>query len=38
VHDSGFGYRWDGCEHWSVLSTGVTSAGNLGALLCLDIV
>jgi hypothetical protein len=41
-----FGYRWDVCERWSVLATGVTpgslrpliTVGNLGAWLCLDIV
>jgi hypothetical protein len=41
-----FGYRWDVCERWSILATGVTpgslrpliTVGNLGALLCLDIV
>jgi hypothetical protein len=41
-----FGYRWDVCEHWSVLATGVTpmslrpliTVGNLGAWSCLDIV
>jgi hypothetical protein len=41
-----FGYRWDACERWSVLATGVTpvslrpliTVGNLGAWSCLDIV
>jgi hypothetical protein len=41
-----FGCRWDACECWSVLATGVTlgslrpliTVGNLGAWLCLDIV
>jgi hypothetical protein len=41
-----FGYRWDACEHCSVLATGVTprslrpliTMGNLDAWLCLDIV
>jgi hypothetical protein len=41
-----FGYRWDACEHWSFLATGVThvslrpliTVGNLGAWSCLDIV
>jgi hypothetical protein len=41
-----FGYRWDACEHWSVLAIDVTpgnlrpliTVGNLGTLLCLDIV
>jgi hypothetical protein len=41
-----FGYRWDACEHWSVLAIGVTpvslrpliTVGNLGAWSCLDIV
>jgi hypothetical protein len=41
-----FGYKWDACERWSVLATGVTpgnlrpliTVGNLGAWLCLDIV
>jgi hypothetical protein len=41
-----FGYRWDACEHWSVLAVGVTpgslrpliTMGNLGAWLGLDIV
>jgi hypothetical protein len=41
-----YGYRWDVCERWSVLATGVTpgslrpliTMGNLGAWLCLDIV
>jgi hypothetical protein len=41
-----FGYRWDVCERWSVLATGVTprslrpliTMGNLGAWVCLDIV
>jgi hypothetical protein len=34
-----FGYRWDACERWSILTTGVTpgslrpliTVGNLGA-------
>jgi hypothetical protein len=42
----GFGYRWDACEHWSVLATGVTpvslwpliNMGNLGVLSCLNVV
>jgi hypothetical protein len=41
-----FGYRWDACEHWLVLATGVTpvslrpsiTMGNLGAWSCLGIV
>jgi hypothetical protein len=42
-----FGYRWDACEHWSFVATGVTlvslmrpltTVGNLGACSCLDIV
>jgi hypothetical protein len=41
-----FGYRWDACEHWSLVATGVTpvslmpliTVGNLGARSCLDIV
>jgi hypothetical protein len=41
-----FGCRWDACEHWSILDTGVTprslrpliTVGNLGVWLCLDIV
>jgi hypothetical protein len=41
-----FGYRWDACERWSFLATGVTPVslrpliivGNLGAWSCLDIV
>jgi hypothetical protein len=40
-----FGYRWDACERWSVLATGVTSVsmrplitvGNLVVWSCLDI-
>jgi hypothetical protein len=40
------GYRWDACERWSFLATGVTPVslrpliivGNLGAWSCLDIV
>jgi hypothetical protein len=40
------GYRWDACEHWSVLATGVSpmslrpliTVGNLGAWSCLDII
>jgi hypothetical protein len=43
---SWFGYRWDSYEHWSVLAIGVTpvrlwpldTMGNLGAVLCLDVV
>ncbi len=46
VHGSWFGYRWDACEHWSFVATGVTpvslrpliTVGNLGAWSCLDIV
>jgi hypothetical protein len=42
----GCGYRWDACERWSILATGVThvslwplvTMGNLGASLCLDVV
>jgi hypothetical protein len=43
----GFGYRWDACEHGSVLATGgvtpvslwpLISAGNIGAWFCLDVV
>jgi hypothetical protein len=45
-YGSWFGYRWDACEHWSVLATGVTpmslwplvTEGNLGAVSCLDFV
>jgi hypothetical protein len=41
-----FGYRWDACERWSLLATGVTpvsfrpliTMGNLGEWSCLDIV
>jgi hypothetical protein len=41
-----FGYRWDACERWSVLATGVTpvslrpliTVSNLGAWSCFDIV
>jgi hypothetical protein len=41
-----FGYRWDACERWSVLATGVTpeslrpliTVGNIGAWLCLVVV
>jgi hypothetical protein len=41
-----FGYRWDDCERWSFVATGVTpvslrpliTVGNLGARSCLDIV
>jgi hypothetical protein len=41
-----FGYRWDACEHWLFLATGVNpmrlrpliTVGNLGAWSCLDIV
>jgi hypothetical protein len=41
-----FGYRWDACECWSILATGVTpgslrpliTVGNRGAWSCLDIV
>jgi hypothetical protein len=41
-----FGYRWDACERWSFLATGVTPVslrpliivGNLGVWSCLDIV
>jgi hypothetical protein len=41
-----FGYRWDTCEHWSFVATGVTpvslrpliTMGNLGAWSCLVIV
>jgi hypothetical protein len=43
---SWLGYRWDACEHWSVLAICVThvslrpliTMGNLGAWSCLDIV
>jgi hypothetical protein len=42
----GFGYRWDACERWLVLATGVTpvslrpliTVGNLVAWSCLDVV
>jgi hypothetical protein len=42
----GFVYRWDACECWSVLATGVTPVslrpfiimGNLGPCSCLDVV
>jgi hypothetical protein len=45
-HGSWFGYRWDACERWSIFATDVTpvslwplvTMGNLGAVLCLDIV
>jgi hypothetical protein len=41
-----FGYRWDVCERWILLATGVTpvslrpliTVGNLGVWSCLDIV
>jgi hypothetical protein len=41
-----FGYRWDACERWLVLATGVIpvswrpliTISNLGAWSCLDIV
>jgi hypothetical protein len=41
-----FSYRWDACERWSFLATGVTpmtlrpliTVSNLGAWSCLDIV
>jgi hypothetical protein len=41
-----FGYRWDACERWSILVTGVTrvrlwpliTMGNLVAWSCLDVV
>jgi hypothetical protein len=41
-----FGYRWDACERWSFVATGVTplslrpliTVGNLGVWSCLDIV
>jgi hypothetical protein len=41
-----FGYRWDACERWSFVATGVTpvslrpliTMGNLGVRSCLDIV
>jgi hypothetical protein len=41
-HDSWFGYRWDACERWSVLTTIVTpmslwplvTVGDLGAMSC----
>jgi hypothetical protein len=41
-----FGYRWDACERWLVLATGVTpmslkpliTMGNLGVWSCLDVV
>jgi hypothetical protein len=41
-----FGSRWDACEHWSFVATGVTPVsfrpliimGNLGAWSCLVIV
>jgi hypothetical protein len=44
-HSSLFGYRWDACERWSVLATGVTpmslwpliTMGNLGASPFLDV-
>jgi hypothetical protein len=41
-----FGYRWDACERWSIVATGVTlvslrpliTEGNLGVWSCLVIV
>jgi hypothetical protein len=41
-----FGYKWDACERWSFLATGLTpvslrpliTIGNLGVWSCLDIV
>jgi hypothetical protein len=41
-----FVYRWDACECWSFLATGLTpeslwpliTVGNLGAWSCLDII
>jgi hypothetical protein len=41
-----FGYRWDACEHWSVLAIGMTSVSlrplitmsNLGVWSCFNIV
>jgi hypothetical protein len=41
-----FGYRWDACERWSFLATGLTpvslrpliTVGNPGVWSCLDIV
>jgi hypothetical protein len=41
-----FGYRWDACERWSFVATGVThvslrpliTVGNLGTCSCLVIV
>jgi hypothetical protein len=46
VHGSWFDYRWDVCEHGSVLATVVTPAslrhlvtvGNVGVWSCLDVV
>jgi hypothetical protein len=46
VHGSWYGYRWDACERWLLLATGVTpmslwpliTMGNLGASSCLDVV
>jgi hypothetical protein len=43
---SWFGYRWDVCERWSVLTTGVTPVSwwplvivvNLGTTCCLVII
>jgi cytochrome bd-type quinol oxidase subunit 2 len=44
VHGSWFGYRWNACECWLVLATGVThvslwplvTMGSLGVLSCLE--
>jgi hypothetical protein len=44
-YSSWFGYRWDACERWSVLTIGVTpmslwpliTMGNLGASSFLDV-
>jgi hypothetical protein len=45
-HGSCFGFKWDACEHCSVLAIHVTlvslwplvTVGNLGASSCLDVV
>jgi hypothetical protein len=45
VHESWSVYRWDACEHVSVLATGVThvslwpliTMGNLGVWSCIDV-
>jgi hypothetical protein len=46
VHGSWFGYRWDACLRWSVLTIGVTpmslwpfvTMSNLGVSSCLDVI